>query len=210
MAARRRTRAELARAQEVAARAVRRFERTPLPRTRQEWAAYDRRRSSIIRLLEEAGRKPASIRATLGWITRRQPSPPTRAQVSAVNRARARFESLDSPRRWWRAGELAEYERRRAALLKALTKARRTPASIRATLGAITRRKSGRTRTLADVHAALFDGDLNASRPDDRRLLRTHHERRSRIFRRYIARAMAEGLDYDSAIDSWYSPEAIE
>lgn len=128
----------------------------------------------------------------------------TAEQRRAIERARRRLETApaqtnDERRR--------EYARRRAAYERVLRSTNATEASIRARL-AIAERRRLDVRNLRDglvgvaLDAAGYKGDW--------RVLNNLQKNLDPSFVEFIAQIESMGYDADTAIDFWYSPEALE
>lgn len=192
-----------------AARAVARLESLSRPRTAAQREAYESRREAAARALSAAGRSPTSIRSTLGWITRRRTERESsaRAQRAAITRAQNQFAELNPPRT---AAQRVVFEERKQAYVRALTTAGESPASIRASLGWISRRRRDTFRRVARKRARILGAELHGRNRDDWYTLRLHLDRETQAFQEYVQYALENQMDYDTAVDSWFSPEAID
>lgn len=157
-------------------------------------------------------------------ITRRRPAPPikrrakrrppprvvrlSRTQQSAITRAANLVVGASPPTT---AALQAEFNRKRAALIRTLAKVGYSPASIRARLGWVTRQRSaamvrvGRAR-IASLGTALLTGQTR----DGWYTLRTMIEENDTRFLRFVDAAQREGLTLEQAKDEWFSPSMIE
>lgn len=152
---------------------------------------------------------------------RRPPSPPptkrrrkvsgkawqaqlTPQQRAAVERSRESFEKAPpqtTPAR------RAEYERRKRVYAETLRRSNATEASIR-TRVSIAERRRFTIRNLRDaavgvvVDAVAYRGDW--------RVLNNLHANRDLHFMQFIEQVESMGYDHDTAVDFWYSPEALE
>lgn len=191
------------------------------------WANLDRARTEVQRAeakeklratLTRAGYSAASIGSRLGWHTRRENE---RRKESAkrervVSRAERRLEALPSERKTHqRKGGpspafLAEEKKRKEELVLALRAAGYTEAEIRSRLAVITKRRRKRARSLAQIQAEALGADepVHGRERENWYVLYRHLMRRSKAFRRYLDEATDQGVDYEEAVDRWFSPEA--
>ena len=127
------------------------------------------------------------------------------AAEGAVTRAYRAFLEAPSPTN---AARRQTYLERRLALIRALENAGRSPASIRAILGWITRRQNTIRDRVARIRIAVLGTEiLDATTREGWYTLRSMISERDERFLRFIRAAEAEGLDHNEAVNEWFSPK---
>ena len=136
---------------------------------------------------------------------RRRVVRPRPAVEGAVTRAYRAFLEAPTPSN---AARRQTYDERRDALVRALENAGRSPASIRAILGWIKRRKNVVRERVARIRIALLGTELlDATTREGWYTLRAMVSERDERFLRFLRAAEAEGLEHDEAVDEWFSPK---
>ena len=146
--------------------------------------------------------------------TAKRPAKRTRRErfAAAITRAKERLLETRFPRKppareARKAMDILLHEERKQALVQTLQNAGFSLPSIRAQIGALTKRKQKQLSALSQRHADVLGGTLHGSRPQDHVVLRVNLEQESQAFRDFVEAAAEMDMGIDEAIDYWFSPE---
>lgn len=178
------------------------------PKTRAKAALKPRAKAAPKTRAKAAPKKKAAARKRL-----------TPAQKGAITRAINQFLALGTRRVWWSPQRKGWYEERRAAVVRALERAGYRLEAIRARLKAIRDSRYQRRKKVAQERfTALGTTLLDQKTPDgqwaeaDRRsTLAQMILNRDRRFVDYVRTVQDQfGLEYQEAVNEWFSPKLLE
>ena len=144
---------------------------------------------------------------------------PTPRQQGVITRAVNQFIQIGERRYWWRQATKDLYERRRAAVIRAFERAGYRPESIRSRLGWISRRRNEDREEIAELRAESLGTRVLDQKtpdglwvePDRRRILTSMIDNQDQRFLDFVAAVQDEfGLEYQEAINEWFSPKMTE
>ena len=168
------------------------------------------KKKRVVRPATSGPRSGVKRGASLGKKKSKRVVRPTPNQQSAITRARRRLiemgipPKIDEP-----AARRAIYERRKQALINSLENAGYSGASIRARLGWITRYRETIRERVSMTRTAILGTLLDGRTREGWYVLRAMIEERDSRFRRFIAAAQREGMNYVAAVNEWFSPKML-
>lgn len=127
------------------------------------------------------------------------------AARGAATRALNRLESLSDPRT---KKQRSVYAKAIASARAALKKTKASENTIRGRIGWITRRRNNGYRELANKHARLLGREAHGRDRADHQMLYAHLANESKRFKEFVEYADDLGIDRDTAVDHWFSPDA--
>lgn len=130
------------------------------------------------------------------------------AQRAAITRTLRAFAALPTQREYTRLALKDIYRVKRSALIEALARAGLSPASIRARLGWITRRRNKLREDIATRRVTILGTTLlHGSDPDQRRILATMIRERDERFLRFAQDMRQMTLEWSEIVNEWFSPK---